>query len=175
MKLKPIAIALAVAYIASIWLAVVAIDRFGVVDILGTGLMAPAAVYVVGVTLVLRDLLQDHLGSRAGMIALIVAGSLVSAFVNPHLAIASGAAFLIAETLDYLIYTPIRSRSGRVAGILASNAISIPVDSFIFLSLAFGSLSFFWGQVAGKSVATLAAVLVIAFIASVRRLAPATA
>lgn len=167
--IKPLAIALATAYIASIWLAVVAIDRFGIVEI-APGLMAPAAVYVVGVTLVIRDFLQDALGSRPGMIALIVAGSLVSALVNPHLAIASGVAFLIAETLDYLVYTPLRERSGRIAGIAVSNAVSIPVDSLIFLSLAFGSLSFFWGQVVGKSIATVVALVVIGFITASKRL-----
>lgn len=168
MKLKPLALILAAAYIASIWLAVVAIDRFGVVQILETGLYAPAAVYVVGATLVIRDFLQDALNSRAGMVALIVLGSLVSAFVNPHLAIASGVAFLVAETLDYLIYTPLRTRAGRVAGIVFSNAVSIPVDSLIFLSLAFGSLQFFAGQVVGKSIATLLAVGLLGAYAVVR-------
>jgi queuosine precursor transporter len=168
MKLKPLAIVLAIAYIASIWLAVVAIDRFGVVEIADTGLFAPAAVYVVGVTLVIRDFLQDALRSRAGMIALIVVGSLVSAFVNPHLAIASGAAFLIAETLDYLIYTPIRERNGRLAGIAISNAVSIPVDSLIFLSLAFGSLAFLPGQIVGKAFATLLALVVVGLVEVVR-------
>jgi uncharacterized PurR-regulated membrane protein YhhQ (DUF165 family) len=166
--LKPLALILAAAYIASIWLAVVAIDRFGVVEIV-PGIFAPAAVYVVGVTLVIRDFLQDALNSRAGMIVLIAAGSLVSALVNPHLAIASGAAFLIAETLDYLIYTPLRERDGRLVGIAVSNAVSIPVDSLIFLWLAFGSLAFLPGQIIGKSLATLAAIVVIGLFAWARR------
>lgn len=170
MKTRIVPAALAVAYILSIWLAVVAIDRFGVVGILGTGLMAPAAVYVVGATLVLRDLLQDHLAEpRWQMPVLIVFGALVSAQANPGLALASGAAFLIAETLDYFVYTPLRKRAGRIPGILASNAVSIPVDSLIFLWLAFGGLEFFWGQVAGKSVATVVAVVVLGLSGMVRR------
>jgi len=165
---KILAPVLAAAYIASIWLAVVAIDRFGVVEIV-PGIMAPAAVYVVGVTLVIRDFLQDALRSRMAMIALIVAGSLVSALVNPKLAVASGVAFLIAETLDYLVYTPLRERDGRLVGIAVSNAVSIPVDSLIFLSLAFGSLAFLPGQIIGKAMATVAAIVVIGLVGWARR------
>lgn len=150
---------LVAAYLGSIVIGVWAIQRFGIVDILGTGIMAPAAVYVIGVALVLRDLLQDFVGRR-WMLLLIVAGAGLSAFVNPGLALASGAAFLVAETLDMLVYTPLRERS-RLLGIAVSNAISIPVDSVIFLTLAFGSLQFLGGQMLGKAVGTVLAMAVI--------------
>lgn len=165
---RSIAIALAVAYLTSIVLAVVAIAIWGVVPIIGTELMAPAGVYVVGFTLVLRDLLHDYI-SRLDMAVLIVAGALLSALVSPQLALASGLAFLIAEGLDALIYGPVRERLGQVRGIVLSNAVSIPVDSIIFLLLAFGSLQFFWGQVAGKAIATVLAIVVIVAIRAVRR------
>ena len=163
-----ITIALATAYLLSIVAAVWAIDLFGIVNILGTGLYAPAAVYVVGFTLVLRDFLHDHV-TRTGMAAVIIVGAALSALVNPGLALASGVAFLIAEGLDALVYERVRDHAGRVKGIVLSNAISIPVDSFIFLALAFGSLEFFWGQVVGKTVATVVALIVIVLARAVQR------
>ena len=159
---------LALAYLASIVLAVVAIDVWGVIPIFGTGLMAPAGVYVVGVTLVLRDLLHEYI-DRLDMAVLIVVGAVLSALVSPQLALASGVAFLVAEGLDAVVYDRMRRKLGQVRGILASNAVSIPVDSLLFLALAFGSLEFFWGQVAGKAIATAFAVLVILAIRGVRR------
>lgn len=147
------------AYVISIIAGVWAIAAFGIVPI-GFGFEAPAAVYVVGITLVLRDIVHDLCGVRVALLAVVV-GAAVSALVNPQLALASGLSFLLSETLDLAIYQRIR-RSGRLRGMLASNAVSIPVDSLCFLMLAFGSLTFFPGQVLGKALATLFAVALIA-------------
>lgn len=156
-------VALFAAYVLSIVAGVWAINQFGIVPILGTDLMAPAAVYVVGVTLVLRDLLQDAAGKRAAIVAIVV-GAAASALLNPGLALASGVSFLVAEALDFLVYTPVREHLGRVRGVLISNAVSIPVDSFLFLTMAFGSLAFFPGQVVGKAAGTLFAVALMILV-----------
>lgn len=152
-------IALSVGYLASIVAGVWAVSAIGIVSV-GFGLMAPAAVYFVGVTLVFRDLIQEAGGKRLS-IALIVVGAALSAIFSPAVAVASGAAFLVSELLDLFIYTKIRKRLGMLVGVVCSNAVSALVDSYIFLSIAFASLAFFPGQVVGKLVATVIAVALI--------------
>lgn len=151
---------LVMAYLLTIPAGVGAIERLGVVPIPG-GYMAPAAVYVVGLTLVLRDIVHEQSGWKVAAGA-VVAGAGLSAIFNPALALASGVAFLLSETLDLAVYERIRSRVRHAPlGILASNAVSIPVDSVVFLGLAFGSMAYLPGQVIGKSIATLVAVAAI--------------
>lgn len=165
---------LTLCYLLTIPLGVLAISKLGVVPIPG-GYMAPAAVYVVGVTLVLRDLVHRAAGWKVAAAAVVVGAALSTVF-NPHLALASGVAFLVAETLDLLVFEQVRRRFDySPVGVLISNAVSIPVDSVIFLLLAFGSLQFFPGQVIGKSIATVCAVLVLAAMAFRERKSPSPA
>jgi hypothetical protein len=44
------------------------------------------------------------------------------------------------------------------------DSVTAVIDSWLFLTLAFGSLQFFWGQVVGKAWMTLLAVAVIATV-----------
>jgi uncharacterized PurR-regulated membrane protein YhhQ (DUF165 family) len=148
-----------VAYIATIFAANWAISTFGVVPV-GFGLMAPAGVYFAGLAFTLRDLTQEALGRR-WTVAAIVVGAAISAVVSPQFAVASGAAFLVSELADYLVYTPLRARNWPVA-VGASNIVGLVLDSVLFLSLAFGSLEFLPGQIVGKLWMTLLAVLLIA-------------
>lgn len=151
-----------IAYLTSIVLAAWLVVHVGVVPV-GLGLVAPAAAYVVGVTMVLRDLAQDQIGPRWTYVAMVAATAL-SAIVSPTVAVASALAFIASETLDMLVYTPIR-RTGRIiTAVLASNVVAIVADSAIFLSVAFGDLSFFWGQAWAKAVSTVAVALVLTFI-----------
>ena len=129
----------------------------------GWGLYAPAAAYVIGVTMTLRDVTQDQLGPRATYAAIIV-GTALSVLLSPAVALASGVAFLVAETLDMAVYTPIRARGYLVAAIVASNVVGVALDSFLFLWIAFGDLAFFWGQVWAKLIGTVAAVVVLKLI-----------
>lgn len=166
-------IALITAYVLSIPAATWAVERFGVVPI-GFGFYAPAAVYVVGLTLVLRDLIQRIAGKRVA-VALIVVGALLSALISPALALASGVAFLISELVDLAVYTGLqRARVGLYAAIVGSNVVSAGVDSVIFLTIAFGNLEFLPGQWIGKLAATVLAVAVLAAFRYERRV-PATA
>jgi uncharacterized PurR-regulated membrane protein YhhQ (DUF165 family) len=82
---------------------------------------------------------------------------------DPGLALASAAAFGVAESMDFAVYEPLRER-GLAVAMLASNAVGLLADSLIFLWLAFGSLEFLPGQLLGKTWMTLAAVAVIAVI-----------
>lgn len=150
------------AYIATIPAANLAVTHFGAVPV-GFGYGAPAGVYFVGLALVLRDLAREAAG-RAAVLAAIVVGAVLSWWLaDPALAVASAAAFLVAETMDFAVYEPLRRR-GLLVAMLASNAVGLLADSLIFLRLAFGSLEFLPGQVLGKAWMTLAAVAVIAAI-----------
>ena len=146
-------------YIGVIVAANWAVRRFGIVPV-GFGLRAPAAVYFVGIAFTLRDLVQNILGRRVSLAA-IVAGSAVSAAVSPTLALASGLAFFASELTDFLVYTPLLRR-GWVLALVPANLAGCAVDSLVFLSIAFGSLSFFAGQVVGKAWMTALAVIVLA-------------
>jgi hypothetical protein len=156
-----------VGYIATIpasnWL----VAHYGAVPV-GFGYLAPAGVYTVGLALVLRDLAREAAG-RAAVLAAIVVGAVVSWWLaDPALAVASAAAFAVAETMDFAVYEPLRQR-GLTVAMLASNAVGLVADSLIFLWLAFGSLDYLPGQLLGKAWMTLAAVVVIAAIARSRR------
>jgi queuosine precursor transporter len=146
------------AYIAVIVAANWAVQRFGLVPV-GFGLRAPAAVYFVGAAFTLRDLVQNILGRWVSLLA-IAAGALVSAAVSPALALASGLAFFCSELADFLIYTPLLRR-GWIVALVPANLAGCVVDSLVFLSIAFGSLSLLGGQVLGKAWMTGLAVLVL--------------
>jgi uncharacterized PurR-regulated membrane protein YhhQ (DUF165 family) len=156
---------LAAAYLASIVAAAYAITHIGTQYFPGAphvvpvwpGIEAPSGVYVVGVTLVIRDLLQHRI-SKPVMFGLIAVGAGLAALVSPAVAVASGCAFLASETVDWATYTTgreahrLRARHPRL-----ERRVSIVVDSAVFLWLAFGSLAFLEGQVIGKALATIGA------------------
>jgi uncharacterized PurR-regulated membrane protein YhhQ (DUF165 family) len=135
-------------YVLTIFGANWAISTFGFVPV-GFGLVAPAGVYFVGAALTLRDLAQEKLGTKH-ILAAIVVGAGLSAFVSPQFALASGAAFLFSELADFAVYTPLRKRKWLLA-IVLSNTVGLVVDSMLFLGLAFGSFDFLAGQVIGKA------------------------
>lgn len=150
------------AYLATIPAANWLITEYGAVPV-GFGLVAPAGVYAVGLALVLRDLVREWAGRRA-VIAGIVIGTLLSLWLaDPGFAVASAAAFAVAETMDFAVYEPLRKR-GLLVAMAASNAVGMLADSLLFLWLAFGSLAFLPGQLVGKAWMTLAALAVIALV-----------
>ncbi len=118
--------------------------------------LAPAGVFAIGAILVLRDWLQQLAGLAATLflvfIAAIVSFSAGEVFGWTDLrkiAVASLVAFIVSETAEAVVFTPIRRRS-LTAGVALSGIVGTALDSWIFLSLAFGSLAFFWGQCIGK-------------------------
>jgi uncharacterized PurR-regulated membrane protein YhhQ (DUF165 family) len=145
-------------FVATIPIANWMVQRYGVVPV-GFGLMAPAAVYVVGVAFTLRDLAHRALG-RWWVLGGIVAGGLLSLLVAPGFAVASATAFLLSETADLLVYEPLERRSWPLA-VGLSNTVGLVVDSVVFLALAFGSLEFLPGQIVGKALMTVLALLVL--------------
>ena len=95
------------------------------------GIWPPASI-IVGFVLILRDLAQRQIGHWV-LVAMLAAGVITYLMVDPAVAIASVTAFLVSETADWLIFTitkrPLRDR------ILASSAVSSPLDSVVFLGL----------------------------------------
>ena len=158
MSTRTIGIITLVGYIVTIFAANLAITLFGVVPV-GFGLMAPAGVYFAGLAFSLRDGLQETLGRRWTVAAIII-GALVSTGLSAQLALASGLAFLFSELADFMVYTPLRQRSW-LGAVVASNTVGTVVDSALFLWLAFGSLAFLPGQIVGKLWMTALAVALI--------------
>ncbi|MEY9846166.1 uncharacterized PurR-regulated membrane protein YhhQ (DUF165 family) [Streptacidiphilus sp. BW17] len=160
MRARPIVAAGAlVAYIATTPAANLLVTHYGVVPV-GLGQAAPAGVYMIGLTLVLRDLARE-LAGRVLIITAMAIGAVLSYWLaTPELATASVAAFVIAETLDYAVYEPLRRR-GLVLAVGISATVGLIADSLVFLWIAFGSLAYLPGQLLGKAWMTLAALAVI--------------
>ena len=85
---------------------------------------------VTGLVLVVRDFAQREIGHYV-LIAMAIALALTAWAAGPELALASGAAFAIAEMVDWALFTFTKYRlSTRV---LLSSAIAAPLDTTIFL------------------------------------------
>ena len=146
-----------------------------------THLVAPGGVYSIGVALALVQVAHHSAPTRReGALnaqLMIGAGFAGSALLAAYIAIvahsqpafpgqsfdeavgstwrivaASLAAFILSETVDNLVGAPLRGRVHDAARVVVSAAASAPLDSFVFLVLAFGwsGLHFFDGQLVGK-------------------------
>ena len=142
-----------VGYIASIVLVNVAFLALPLVSVVGV--MVPPASLLVGAVFILRDYAQRQIGH--GVIVAMLVGAVLSYFLaSPAVAFASAAAFLVSETLDWLVYTFTR-RSFRER-VVYSSLVGAPVDSAVFLAL----VGFFsWPAVALMSCAKLLALVAV--------------
>jgi len=166
-----LALAIAVGFLGCILAANIVTTRLGMVPV-GFGLVATAGTYFAGLTFVLRDALQDTAGKR-WTLTVIGAGAVLSfAVADPFIALASAVAFALAELADLAVYTPLRKR-GYVRAAVASNVVGAFVDTVVFLSIAgFPVMAALPGQMVGKLLITVAAVVaVVAFRASRRTVA----
>ncbi len=165
--MRRIGVVAAVLFVGTVWFANWLLTRYGVVPI-GFGLHAPAGVFAVGLAFTLRDVVHRTLG-RVAVVGCILAGCLLAYLIEANatipgghasIAVASAIAFLVSETADMAIYTPLEERSftGAVA---ASNVVGAVADSALFLWLAFGSLALIQGQIVGKLLMTAAALPVV--------------
>lgn len=159
------------AYIGTIFAANWAIQTFGVIPV-GFGLLAPAGVYFVGLAFPLRDYIQRVMGRRWGFAAILV-GAGLSYFVSPTFALASGVTFLVSESVDMAVFTPLQKRFGWA--VLISSLSALVVDSVLFLWLAFGSEQFLAGQIVGKTEATAFGAAVVILLWTRRKRALETA
>jgi uncharacterized PurR-regulated membrane protein YhhQ (DUF165 family) len=169
-------VALAAAYLGLVVLANWLASAY-IVEV-GFGYVAPAGVFAIGTVLVLRDWLQQLVGLWWTM-PLVYAAGLISWLVGDvagwtrleKIAVASVVAFTVSETLEALVFTPLRKRNLTI-GVLLSGLAGNALDSYLFLTIAFGNLSFFAGQFIGKGEMI---VLGTALTALRRRILPAIA
>ncbi len=154
------AVGVAGSVILSNWLT----TRYGFIPVGGFGQEATAGTLAAGAALALRDAVQDALG-KAGMLIAVVVATALSYFVSaPSIALASATAFLLAELLNFLIYTPLRNRSRLgdrrwAAAVTSSSIAGAVVDTAVFLGgIAFGAAAIMpalLGQLIGKAWATI--------------------
>lgn len=154
------------AYTLTIVLANVMIVQYGLWPV-GFGLLAPAGVYMAGLSFSARDWLQESAGRAITLLA-IALGAGISALLSPQLAVASGLAFLLSETLDMTVYTWLRKR-GLLTALVASNAVGLVADSVLFLAVAFNSLEFLPGLLVGKAWTILPVLALVWFVSQQRR------
>lgn len=133
MKLA-IAAPLAAAYIATVVLANVLTEHYGLVPV-GFGLTATAGTFAAGATLLARNVTQDVTGRLLVLGLMLVGCGLSWWLASPHLATASAVAFALSETCDMAVYTPLRKR-GWSRAVLAASTVGAVVDTFVFLHLA---------------------------------------
>jgi queuosine precursor transporter len=156
------------AYTAAILAANIMTANLGQVPV-GLGFTVTAGTFAAGFALLARDLVHRH-GGLKWALAGIAAGAVLSwVLATPALAIASTVAFAGAELVDLAIFAPTRQRYGFAAGAIASNIISAPLDTALFLHLAgFGATP---EAVAGQFIAKVlwATILPLALYAIGRR------
>lgn len=104
---------------------------------------------IIGIIFFLRDLIQASGGRRLAVGGILI-GTVVSYFISPEVAVASGLAFLVSEVLDMGIYTALEHR--RATAILLSGIAAALLDSLTFLLVAFGTVETWDTQFAGKAI-----------------------
>lgn len=124
------------------------------------------AFFLIGLTLVIRDRLHDVWRENRvlKMGALILTGSALAYLVTPDaglVGLASGVAFLAAESVDAVVYHAVRfwpwlERSNF------SNFFGAAVDSLVFPTIAFGGVM--WGITAGQFTAKVAGALLFTLV-----------
>lgn len=130
------------------------LDRYGLIEV-GPWLV-PAGTFLAALPFVCRDGVHERYGWRWSVTA-ILGGSVLSWFVAPSFAVASGTAFLLAELLDLGVYAPLRRR-GLLTAALASSVVGSLADTALFLWLSPIPLSF--DAMAGATLVKWASVLV---------------
>ncbi len=167
-----------------------------------THLDAPGGVYSVGVALALVQLAHYTAATRRdgalnaqlliglGFVGSALFAGYIAIVVHSHPAFpgqefnravgstwrivgASLVAFAVSETVDNLVGAPLRGRVHDSVRVAVSAGISAPIDSVVFLVIAFGSagLHFFDGQLVGKIASSV--VIGIPLVLVGRRFLPA--
>lgn len=145
------------AYLTSIIISNILVIKFGIIHIFY--LTFPAGVIFVGLTFSFRDYVQNYWGDYVCWVWMFVA-TIITYFFNQQIAIASLLAFIVSESIDWfgfkVLKMPLYKR------IYISNFFSCPIDSLIFISIAFGWI---WPAILGQTIIKyLSGLLVLPFI-----------
>jgi uncharacterized PurR-regulated membrane protein YhhQ (DUF165 family) len=172
------------AVLTGLYVGVVVCAQIGankIVDVPFTDLTAPGGTYLIGITLSLIELAHRTAPTRReGFVnaqVMVLCGFGASAFLAAWLAIlnvmspedalfdrlagtwrivaGSLLAFIVSETIDNSFGAWLRDRVHDAWRVVATNAVSVPLDSVVFLLVAFGSLEFIEGQIVVKYVMTV--------------------
>ncbi len=155
-------------YLLSILLGNAFVIWFGIVTI--AGLTFPAGVVWIGLTFSFRDFVQRYWGDWATW-GWMIAASAITLFFNRDIALASMMAFFVSEGLDWFFFR-ILKRS-LVSKIIWSNLVSCPVDSLVFVLLAFGPV---WPAIIGQAIIKyLSGLIVLPFLIVRQKPSAATA
>lgn len=156
-----------------------AVPTFPIPESFGGGAFQPLAI-VTGLVLVVRDFTQREIGHRvlAAMILGLIFSTMTSWIV---VVVASGAAFLISEMVDWAVYT--FSKRPLSQRIMISSSLSAPLDQVVFIYLASFVVPgiFALGTVLAGIISKLIGAAVVAWFvarqerAEAARAAPATA
>jgi uncharacterized PurR-regulated membrane protein YhhQ (DUF165 family) len=128
------ALAMGVLYVACVMAANTLTAQLGMLPV-GFGLSATAGTWAAGLALAARDSLHEAAGIRAVLAAILLGAAVSGLTAGARLALASGATFAAAETLDLAVYTPLRRR-GRRRAVAASNLAGALADTLLFFALA---------------------------------------
>jgi uncharacterized PurR-regulated membrane protein YhhQ (DUF165 family) len=137
-------------YIAAIVAANVVTQYYGLVPV-GFGLMVTAGTYFAGFALLARDFVHRFAGPWWVLVGIAIGITLSWFLASPALALASAAAFGLAEIADLLVFMWARPR-GFIPAAGISNVVSAPIDTVVFLTIAGFPLTWglFVGQLIGK-------------------------
>ncbi len=127
-------------------------------------LIFPAGALWIGLTFSARDFAQRFWGHYKIWWWMICA-AIITAFLNWKLALASVAAFIVSEFVDWFIFVVLKK--DLKWKIIISNSISCPLDSIVFIMIAFGASitdPAIWGQAVVKYLSGLLVLPIIPFI-----------
>jgi len=122
-----------------------AVPTFAIPDYLGGGAFQPLAI-VTGLVLVVRDFTQRE--AKHWVWGAMIVGLALSSLTSwITIVVASGAAFLISESVDWAVYT--FSKRPLSQRIMLSSLASAPLDQVVFIWLASFVVPdiFAWGTV----------------------------
>lgn len=155
-------------YIGAIVAANVLTQRYGLVPV-GFGLVTTAGTYAAGFALLARDFVHRYAGVVWVFVGIAVGIALSWWLASPALAIASAAAFGIAELVDLLVFVWVRPR-GFITAAGLSNLVSAPIDTVAFLAIAGFpiTLATVAGQIVGKLLWATALPLAVYWLATRR-------
>ncbi|WP_327359523.1 VUT family protein [Streptomyces sp. NBC_01304] len=143
------------AYVLALIAANWATSHYGLIPV-GFGYTATAGTVAAGIALMLRNLIQDYLGRRAVVGAIVVGSCISAATTDQAVALASACAVLVSELADMCLYTPLRRR-GWVRAVLPATLLGALLDTVVFLSIVGLPV---WPQVPGQLVGKLWAVAI---------------
>jgi queuosine precursor transporter len=172
------------AVLTGLYVAVVVSAQVGtnkIVDVPLTDLTAPGGTYLIGIALSLIELAHRTAPTRReGFVnaqVMVLCGWAASILLAAYLALlnvmspddalfdrlagtwrivlGSLVAFLVSETIDNSFGAWLRDRVHDAVRVVATNAVSVPLDSVVFLLVAFGSLEFIEGQIVVKYAVTV--------------------